>query len=162
MIVFSNTTPLIALAGIDKLDLLRAIFGRIHVVREVMEECAVGGRIMVPNLTGLSWVEIVDSTPPTLPGLLLELDKGEKHTLDMARKMAADWVIIDERIGRDLAEFIGLKVTGTLGVLLKAKRLGLVPSFMDAVAAMQANGIYYHASLVEKLVKEAGESRRVR
>lgn len=157
MIVFSNTTPLIALAGIGQLELLRVIFGQIHVVREVMEECDVGGRVMVPSLAALPWIVIVDSTPPALPGLLLELDKGEKHTLDMARKMAADRVIIDERIGRDLAEFIGLKVTGTLGVLLKAKRLGQIPSFTEAVAAMRANGIYYHAALVEKLVKEAGE-----
>lgn len=52
MIVFSNTTPLIALAGIGQLDLLRAMFGQVHVVRKVMDECAVGGRIMLPSLAG--------------------------------------------------------------------------------------------------------------
>lgn len=100
--------------------------------------------------------KIVESTYPVLPGLMLDLDKGEKHTLDMAKKLSADWVIIDERIGRDLAEHIGLKVTGTLGVLLKAKRDGLIPSFKGAVSDMQANGIYYHTKLVERLIGEVG------
>ncbi len=157
MIVFSNTTPLIALAGIDRLELLGALFGNIRVVQEVVDECAVGGKIIVPSLKKLSWITVVESTPPTLSGPLLELDKGERHTLDMVRKQSADWVIIDERIGRDLAEYIGLKVTGTLGVLLKAKRQGLIGSFKNAVDEMQANGIYYHGLLVEKLVREAGE-----
>ena len=157
MIVFSNTTPLIALAGINRLDLLQAIFGRIHLVQEVVDECAAGGKILVPELTGLTWVEIVQSTPPVLPSLLLDLDRGELHTLDMAKKKQADWVIIDERIGRNLAEYIGLRVIGTLGVLLKAKQLGLIPNFSDTVTGMLANGIHYHPALVEKLIKYAGE-----
>ena len=157
MIVFSNTTPLIALAGIKQLDLLRAIFGRVYIVREVVDECMAGGKILVPNLAELPWVEIVESMTPEVPGVLLELDKGEKHTIDMARKMAADLVVIDERIGRSLAEYVGLKVTGTLGVLLKARQLGLISSFSAAVTAMQTNGIHYHPVLVEKLVKAAKE-----
>ncbi|MHB9101611.1 MAG: DUF3368 domain-containing protein [Sulfuricella sp.] len=157
MIVFSNTTPLIALAGINRLDLLHGVFGRIHLAQEVVDECAAGGKILVPELTKLPWVEIVQSTHPILPSLLLDLDMGELHTLDMAKKLRADRVIIDERIGRNLAEYIGLSVIGTLGVLLKAKQLGLIPSFSDAVSAMQENGIHYHPALVEKLIKHAGE-----
>ena len=157
MIVFSNTTPLIALAGINQLNLLQVIFGRIHLVQEVVDECAEGGKILVPTLTHLPWVEVIESTPPTLPSLLLELDRGELHTIDMAKKLLADWAIIDERIGRNLAEYVGLRVVGTLGVLLKAKQLGHIPSFSDAVAGMLANGIHYHPALVAKLIKHAGE-----
>ena len=50
MIVFSNTTPFIALSSISKLELLPKLFGQIHVVTEVIEECAVGGIIPVPDL----------------------------------------------------------------------------------------------------------------
>ena len=157
MIVFSNTTPLIALAGIHQLHLLQIIFGRIYLAQEVVEECAAGGEILVPDLTDLPWVEVVQSTQPTLPSLLLELDRGELHTIDMAKKLKADWVIIDERIGRNLAEYVGLNVVGTLGVLLKAKQLGHIPSFSDAVAAMLANGIHYHPALVAKLINHADE-----
>lgn len=57
-----------------------------------------------------------------------------------------------------MAEWLGLAVVGTLGILLKAKEQGLIPSFHQAVAWMQANGIYYHPALVAKLGRLAGES----
>jgi predicted nucleic acid-binding protein len=120
MIVFSNTTPLIALSSIQPLELLPQLFHRVHVVREVVEECLAGGPIAVPDLQQLDWMEIVESTAVAHPSVLLELDKGEKHTIDMARKRQADWIVMDEKIGRNMAEYLGLRVTGTLGVLLKA------------------------------------------
>lgn len=122
-------------------------------VHEVIDECAVGGRIFVPPLLEFDWIQAVQSTSISQTSILLELDKGEKHTLDMACKQQADWVIIDEKIGRNMAEYLGLQVTGTLGVLLKAKQQGLIPSFADCVEAMQAHGIYYHAGLIAKLAQ---------
>ncbi|MGY6217089.1 DUF3368 domain-containing protein [Methylolobus aquaticus] len=158
MIVFSNTTPIIALSSIQRLDLLPSVFGRIRVVTEVVDECEAGGRIAVPDLRQIHWIDIVESTPIVHPTALLELDKGEKHTLDMAKKLQADWVIIDEKIGRNLAEYLGLRVTGTLGVLLKAKQQGSIPSFRDCVNAMRAQGLRYHPSLVDKLAEGIGET----
>jgi predicted nucleic acid-binding protein len=157
MIVFSNTTPLIALSSIQPLELLPQLFHRVHVVREVVEECLAGGPIAVPDLQQLDWMEIVESTAVAHPSVLLELDKGEKHTIDMARKCQADWIVMDEKIGRNMAEYLGLRVTGTLGVLLKAKQQGFIPSFLESVTAMQAQGIYSHPSLVRKLAMGIGE-----
>ncbi|BBL76063.1 DUF3368 domain-containing protein [Methylomagnum ishizawai] len=157
MIVFSNTTPLIALSGIGQLDLLPCLFTEIHLVGEVIEECAMGGIIRVPDLRALPWVKVVESTPVQYPTILLELDKDEKHTLDMARKLNADWVIIDEKIGRNMAEYLGLKVTGTLGVLLKAKQQNWIPSFREAAEAMMRQGIRYNHGLVDKLARQVGE-----
>jgi predicted nucleic acid-binding protein len=97
MIVFSNTTPIIALSSVQCLHLLPQLFGEIHLVNEVIDECAVGGPIRVPVLQELDWVKPVQSTPIQFTSVLLELDKGEKHTLDMAYKYQADWVIIDEK-----------------------------------------------------------------
>jgi len=56
-----------------------------------------------------------------------------------------------------MAEYLGLKVTGTLGVLLKAKQQGLIPSFLDSINAMQAQGIYYQTALINKLAPTVGE-----
>ena len=50
MIVFSNTTPIIALSSIQRFDLLPELFGHIHLVNEVVDECEVGGVITVPSL----------------------------------------------------------------------------------------------------------------
>lgn len=88
---------------------------------------------------------------------MLELDKGEKHTLDMACQMNADYVIIDEKIGRNLAEYLGLNVTGTLGILLAAKKQGLIDSFTDYAMKMRGHCIYYHPSLVAKLATQIGK-----
>ncbi len=158
MIVFSNTTPIIALSSIQRLDLLPNLFGEIHLVTEVIDECAAGGPVSVPILREIDWVKPVQSTPVQNTSVLLELDKGEKHTLDMAIKLNADWVIIDEKIGRNMAEYLGLRVTGTLGILLKAKQQGLIPSFLDSVKAMRAQGIYYQTALITKLSQRVGEA----
>jgi uncharacterized protein len=157
MIVFSNTTPIIALSSIQCLHLLPKLFGEIHLVNEVIDECAVGGSIAVPLLRDISWIKPVQSTPIQHTSVLLELDKGEKHTLDMACKYQAQWVIIDEKIGRNMAEYLGLRVIGTLGILLKAKQQNLIPSFLDSVNAMQTQGIYYQTALINKLSKTVGE-----
>jgi len=93
MIVFSDTTPIIALSSIDQLDLLPTLFNEIHVVEEVVEECAEGGKIIVPNLTQLDWVNIVKSEEEKWQNpFLKELDKGEKHTRNMALHKNADHV----------------------------------------------------------------------
>lgn len=156
-IVFCNTTPFIALASINRLDLLPKCFGNIHVVTEVIDECAIGGRVQVPDLYALDWIIPVISHPTVHTGILLELDKGEKYTIDMAKRTQAEWVIIDEKMGRNIAEYLGMRVTGTLGILLKAKQQGWISSFIEAVNTMQQHGIRYHPTLVRKLAHSVNE-----
>ena len=157
MIVFSNTTPFIALASIGQLELLPKLFGKVHVAESVIDECAEGGRILVPNLRSLDWViHVADEKTSTLP-ILFELDRGEKQTIGLARKHGAAKVIIDERLGRRVAEYLGLSVTGTLGVLAKAKTTGLIPSFHEAAQAMRQQGIHYNAGLITRLAQHLGE-----
>ncbi len=158
MMIFSNTTPIIALSSINQLNLLQALFSEIYVVEEVIEECAEGGRIIVPDLTQLSWINIVKSIDTLQNHFLMELDKGEKHTLNMAISKNADYVIIDEKIARNIAEYLGISVTGTLGVLLKAKQQGKIVSFSKCAKAMQKQGIYYNTSLLEKLALQVDEN----
>ena len=157
MNVYSNTTPFIALASIDQLGLLPQLFGKIYVAKAVIDECAEGGRILMPNLKALEWVvSVADDEVSALP-VLFELDRGEKQTLILALKHSANMVIIDERIGRRVAEYLGLSVTGTLGVLAKAKSLGLIPSFHQAAMDMRQQGIQYNAALIARLAQHLGE-----
>ena len=106
----------------------------------------------------LDWViPVEDEATAALP-VLFELDRGEKQTIVLARKYNATRVIIDERLGRRVAEYFGLSVTGTLGVLAKAKSIGLIPSFNEAAQAMRGQGIYYNAGLISRLAKYLGET----
>jgi len=157
VIVFSNTTPFIALSSINKLELLPKLFGQIHVVTEVIEECAAGGMISVPDLKTIPWVVEIQPSQAITISILLKLDKGEKYTLQMAKELKADRVIIDEKIGRDVAEYLGLEVTGTLGILLKAKQNGWIESFTESAKSMSDRGIHYNKALINKLAKAIGE-----
>jgi len=65
--------------------------------------------------------------------------------------------IHDEKLGRNLADYVGLNVTGTLGVLLKAKQQGLIGSFVESAEAMRRQGIYFSAALIQKLAGRVGE-----
>ncbi len=157
MIIFSNTTPLIALSAIQQLDLLPALFNKIYVVDTVVNECARGGKIVVPNLAKLTWLQMVDHKNYPKNSLLLSLDDGEKHTLEAALYQQADYVIIDERQGRNLAKNLGLNVIGTLGILLKAKQQNKILSFVDCVRGMQKRGLRYNNQLVAQLALRVGE-----
>jgi len=63
VIVVTNTGPLIALASVDRLDLLPTLFGSLTVAATVVEECAAGGPIAVPDLRGLEWLTIIEAAP---------------------------------------------------------------------------------------------------
>lgn len=157
MKVFSNTTPLIALSAINQLELLPRFFDQVHVTKEVIAECAVGGNIFVPDLFGLPWIVPVTAKRSVAPHILLELDLGEKATILAAQEYQADLVLIDEKLGRNVAEYLGLRVTGTLGVLLKAKREGLISSFVQAVNSMRQRGVFFQPKLIERLAQTVGE-----
>ncbi len=156
--VFCNTTPFIALASIDRLDLLQQVLGHISVANAVAEKCARGGPIPVPALRNLPWIKVYPDLPPKDWSAVLDLDRGEQQTLLLARHHGSDLVVIDERRARNLAEYLGLRVTGTLGILAKAKASGLIPSFREAAAAMHDQGIYYSQRLIDRLAHRLNEA----
>lgn len=157
MKIFSNTTPLIAFSAINQLELLPHLFGRIYLTDEVISECAAGGRVFVPNLHELSWVTHTTFRQSIMPHTLLELDIGEKSTILAAQEHHADLVLIDEKLGRNIAEYLGLRVSDTLGVLLKAKREKLISSFRQSANLMRENGIFFQPKLIERLASTVGE-----
>ena len=124
--------------------------------RERRRECAQGGPIKVPDLRGLEWVRVLPDPQQHQSGLWM-LDAGERATLELALERHAELVLIDERIGRNVAEYLGLRITGTLGVLLKARQQRLILSFRDEVAAMRREGIHYHPRLIDRLAPMVGE-----
>ena len=153
---FSNTTPLFAFAAIEAFDLLQAVHGRLHIVQSVVDECEVGGPITVPDLHSLDWITVVSAPVQPDPRFYM-LDAGERDTISAALSHASSRVLIDERLGRNLAEYHGLDVVGSLGTLLKAHQLKLIPQFLPIIRELQAKGFHYHEPLVQRLAKPAGE-----
>ena len=156
--VFSNTTPFISLCSANLLHLLPSVFGEVIVAPSVVEECSEGGKIFVPDLTTLPWVKVQPVQSERHLPALFELDRGERDTLLLAALYSDALVVMDEKLGRNMAEYMGLRVTGTLGVLAKARSLGLIPSFTAAATRMQEQGIYFHQGLVNRLAARLGEA----
>lgn len=69
----------------------------------------------------------------------------------------ADLVIIDDNAAKKTAKYLGLNVTGTIGVLLRAKKEKIIDSFTDSISKIEDNGFYIDEKLREYAVKQAGE-----
>ncbi len=85
------------------------------------------------------------------------IDAGEAEVFALAVEHDARLVILDENKGRQRAIKIGLKVKGTLGVLLEAKEEGLIVAIRPLLIQLRANGIHLSESLINKVLQEAGE-----
>jgi predicted nucleic acid-binding protein len=112
MTVVSNTTPLIGLASIQKFELLKQLFGEIHIPQAVYSEAVVKGHEeggAKNEVSEASWIKVVSVKDKLAVKVLLdELDDGEAETIILAEELAADWVLMDERKGRRKLAELGI------------------------------------------------------
>jgi predicted nucleic acid-binding protein len=87
------------------------------------------------------------------------LGPGESEAISLALEIGAQWVILDERPARRLAQALGLPVIGTLGVLLASKRRGLLPAVRPCVDALVNFGFHISPGLYDLVLADAGEDR---
>ena len=157
--VVVNTTPIIALALIGHLDLLQHLYGEVMIPPSVRTEVLAGGPggVGVAELQSADWIRIAPLQDPQRADLLSDLDRAEAEVIALALELNAELVIIDERLGRRHAKRLGLKLTGTLGVLLKAKEQKLVPVVEPLIGQLRQGGIWLGDAVVAETVKLAGE-----
>ena len=156
----TNTGPLIALASIDRLDILRSLFTSVHVPQAVHDEMVQGGetRAGLDAYRQAGWVT-VEAAVPLDPLLGNVLDQGEAAVIALARSLGADAVLIDERKARKIARNIyGLQIIGSARVLVEAKRYGVLDSVAAALQAMPEHGYWIHDAIVQYALNEAGET----
>lgn len=156
-LVISNTTPLIALTLIGRLDLLRQLYGTVTIPTAVRDElrAARSGAVAV-DLESLPWIRIIAASDSRVQ-LIVGLDRGEAEVVALAEELSADLVLIDERLGRRYAQRLGIPLSGTLGVLLKAKTQGYVPALAPLIEALRQSGIHLSQALVEEALRLADE-----
>ena len=87
-----------------------------------------------------------------------QLHDGEVEVMILAKEIAADVVIIDDANAKKHAKYLDLPVTGTLGVLIKAKQKGYIDELKPVLQRMVENGIYISQSLIELCLKQVGEA----
>ncbi len=156
MIVVPDAGPLIYLAGAGHLDILPMLYSEVVVPRIVFEEIVIAGA----GLTGAeevkhaSWLRIEDA--PVEPSLLSVLDPGEAAAIPLAERLGAE-LLADDARAREVAKQRGLLVVGTFGVLLVAKKKGLVREVGPIIMSMEALGMFVSAPLRDVVLRIAGE-----
>lgn len=157
--VIVNATPIISLALIDQLDLLRRLYGEVLIPPTVRTEVLAGGTsgIGMAELQESHWIRAIPLQDPRRADLLSDLDRGEAEVIAPAQELNAELVIIDERLARRHARRLGLTLTGTVGVLLRAKKRKLVPAVEPLIDQLRQGGIRLDDALVIEALELAGE-----
>jgi len=147
-----NTGPLIALiAGYGDLSLLEKIYKRVLVPFEVCREIKAGGNTAfgVKEFVQSDFIEKQSAPLEIVQFLKNSLDLGEASVIQLALNENIFTVCIDEAVGRRIARLNDLCLTGSIGVLLRAKREGFDFSMREAINRMQSNGIYLSKNVVD-------------
>lgn len=144
MIIVSNASVLIGLSSISMLNLLRKRFpGGILVPESVWREVVVEGgeRPGAKEVAAADWITLQYVGDKRLVRLLrAELDEGEAEAISLAFELKADAVLLDERDARQVAKRMNLKVLGTIGILVWAKKAGRIIRLKDHLNALQIKG----------------------
>jgi hypothetical protein len=161
MIVVSDTTPLIGLASIGRLKILRDLFGEIYIPQAVYDETVTRGHkegLAKKEVAGAEWIHVMEVKDRLAVNVLLdELDLGEVETVILAMEMKAEWVLMDERKGRRKLSQLNIPKIGTIGVLLKAKQLGLIAILRSEFENLQKTGFAVSQTMIDEVLQAAGE-----
>ena len=165
MKVVSNSSILIALSRIGQFDLLSQRFEEgILIPQEVWHEVVEtgNGRSGANEVRVANWITVRKiKNSPLLALLSTELDKGESEAIALSIEEQADIILLDERSARRKAVSLGLTVLGTVGVLIWAKRVGLIENLRLQLNTLQTTGHFHLSRTVYKqALQSVGEIER--
>ena len=155
--VVSNSTPIIALAKINRIDMLRELFGTITIPEAVYDEVSDDGknRAGSSEVSDSEWIIMKQVHNRTaVDFLLVSVDLGEAEAIALAKESDADLLLIDDRAGRRISESVGLAITGTIGVLLRYYH-GNPRAFKQSLDELIANGFRIGKAEYTNIIKLA-------
>lgn len=154
-----NTAPLIFLAKLDRLELLRLGADNVFVPEAVIAELNAKPdetNVRVEKCLG-SWLHQKTLADPSRKKLVPDFGKGEVEVFLLADELGTKDVVLDDQDARRYARRLGLKPIGTLGLLLAARRKGLIPSLRAEIQRLRELGFRATEELVARILEEAGE-----
>ena len=144
-----NSSCLIVLNAIGRIDLLQQLLGAITIPPAVVVEYG-------SPLPGWITVESVRN-PATVKSLELQLGPGESEAITLAGELSADRVILDDKKARRIARQLNLPVTGTVALMIQAKQRGLIESLSNVLDELTAGGFFLSDSLAAAALRQVGE-----
>jgi predicted nucleic acid-binding protein len=158
MIIIADSSPLIALAVISKLELLDKLYEKVYVPNAVFQELADNDRAFANELRRFLTGRIKEvKNRLAVDVLLSDIGAGEAEAIILALEQHPDAVLIDDLKARKFAKLRGLNIIGTLGILLKAKKEGLVQEIKPLLDDMLAANIRISEKIRELALQAAQE-----
>jgi predicted nucleic acid-binding protein len=159
--IISNATPLIAFARIDQLPLLRKVVGTLVIPNAVAEEISdyTVSHHGIIHLAREAWISVQTVQSEAQVRLLLPtLDRGEAEVIALALERTPRLVLIDELTGRKVAESLHLTVSGSFGILIRAKQMGEITVVKPFLDEMIRRGVRYSQRFVTSVLQRLGEA----
>jgi hypothetical protein len=156
--VVSNTTPILSLLKLSRLDILKDLYTQIFIPLAVFQEIEIGkSKTYYKDLSKIDWINIQHTQDKNATRYFLDLDAGESEAIVLATEIEADLLLMDEKLGRFYAKHAGIKVTGTIGVLIKAKNQGLIKCLKPLLLELIERDVWISKSLIREVLIQVGE-----
>ncbi len=155
----ANSSPLILLGKAEQLELLAELAGELVVPRSVLQEVTVRkDEAPLAHFLESSSAVRIEADCAILPEVLVwDLGRGESQALSVAARLSARRVVLDDQEARRCAIALNLRVIASLGVVVQAKRRGLIAQAGPIVERLRRAGLYADDELVRRALAQAGE-----
>ncbi len=161
MIIVSDTSPISNLLRIDQLSILQKLYDHVIILHVVYQEiCALEPLGIDPTpILNAPWISVQTAHDRSLvENLTLELDLGEAEAIALAIEIKAERLLIDERLGRRVAQRYKVEITGLLGVLVAAKKNEFIPEVKPILDQLISQAKFrVHRELYRQILKDADE-----
>jgi len=148
-IIVSDTSCLILLLKIDEIGVLKEMSHKVFVTSVIKDEL----KQDLPD-----WIQVLDPKDKHYQSILeIDLDKGEASAIALMLELDDAILIIDDLKGRKLAEKLGFKFSGTLGLLLKAKQIGIIKSIKPVLDKIRLTNFRFSEKLFTDILNQAKE-----
>lgn len=162
MIIISDTSPISSLLRIGQLNLLQKLYDRVTIPETVYQEIKAleNFGVDITMIQSADWIDIRPARDRELVGRLeSELDLGEAEAIALAVECNADRLLIDERLGRQVAQRYGVKITGLLGLLVAAKQSNLISELKPILDQLIFQAQFrVHPNLYHQILKDVDEA----
>lgn len=160
-IVICNTSPLLYLHQVGQLSLLPQLYGMAFIPPAVEKELLAGAKkgVNVPDTSQLPWLKVQPLSDSTLLPAIVDLGPGEAEVIALGLAHRNSLLILDDQLGRQIARLNKLTCTGTLGLLIKAKKQGYLSAVAPVLDALQKTNMWLDKALIRCVLTEADESQ---